>query len=63
MNKDPLVIVTRKLPDSIESRMAELFNVRLNPTDQALSQADLAEAVAAADILVPTVTEIGRAHV
>lgn len=57
MNKDPLVIVTRKLPDSIESRMAELFNVRLNPTDQPLSEKELAEAVAAADILVPTVTD------
>ncbi len=57
MNKDPLVIVTRKLPDSIESRMAELFNVRLNPTDHPLSEKELAEAVAAADILVPTVTD------
>jgi glyoxylate reductase len=57
MNKDPLVIVTRKLPDSIESRMAELFNVRLNPTDQPLSETDLKEAVSAADILVPTVTD------
>lgn len=57
MNKDPLVIVTRKLPDSIESRMAELFNVRLNPTDQPMSEAALAEAVSAADILVPTVTD------
>ncbi len=57
MNQDPLVIVTRKLPDSIESRMGELFNVRLNPTDQPLSKEALLDAVKVADILVPTVTD------
>ncbi|MEC8116380.1 MAG: D-glycerate dehydrogenase, partial [Pseudomonadota bacterium] len=29
----PLVIVTRKLPDAIETRMMELFDVRLNLDD------------------------------
>jgi len=53
----PLVIVTRKLPDVIETRMMELFDTRLNVTDDAMSQADLIEAVKIADVLVPTVTD------
>ena len=53
----PLVIVTRKLPDVIETRMMELFDTRLNVTDDAMSQQDLIEAVKIADVLVPTVTD------
>jgi glyoxylate reductase len=53
----PLVVVTRKLPDTVETRMMELFNAKLNNTDDPLSRAQLAEAVASADILVPTVTD------
>jgi glyoxylate reductase len=53
----PLVVVTRKLPDVIETRMMELFNVRLNLDDHPLSQAELIEAVKVADVLVPTVTD------
>src|SRR5690242_2650156 len=41
----PYVVVTRKLPDSIETRMMELFQVKLNLGDQPLSQAALIEAV------------------
>ena len=53
----PLVVVTRKLPDVIETRMMELFDVRLNVDDHPMSQAELIEAVKAADVLVPTVTD------
>jgi len=53
----PLVIVTRKLPDAIETRMMELFDVRLNLEDTPMSQAQLVEAVKQADVLVPTVTD------
>ena len=53
----PLVIVTRKLPDVIEARMAELFDVRLNTDDTPMSQAELMTAVKEADVLVPTVTD------
>jgi len=53
----PLVIVTRRLPDVIETRMMELFNSRLNLDDEPLSQAQLIEAVKVADVLVPTVTD------
>src|SRR5471032_190750 len=55
--KKPLVIVTRKLPDSVELRMRELFDARLNPDDKPLTQAQLAEAVKTAAVLVPTVTD------
>jgi len=53
----PLVIVTRKLPDVIEARMGELFEVRLNADDGPMSAAELADAVRQADVLVPTVTD------
>jgi glyoxylate reductase len=55
--KKPLVVVTRKLPDSVETRMRELFDTRLNLDDKPMSQAALAEAVKTADVLVPTVTD------
>ena len=51
------VIVTRKLPDSVETRMRELFDARLNVDDRPLSQSELIQAVKAADVLVPTVTD------
>ena len=55
--KKPLVVVTRRLPDSIEMRMRELFDARLNLDDRPMSSADLVEAVKIADVLVPTVTD------
>ena len=56
-SKRPFVIVTRKLPDPIETRMMELFACRLNLDDTSLSKADLIAAVERADVLVPTVTD------
>ncbi len=55
--KKPLVIVTRKLPDAIETRMRELFDARLNLDDRPMTAAELAEAVRTADVLVPTITD------
>ena len=57
MPKKPVVVVTRKLPDPIETRMMELFDARLNLSDEPMSHAELVEAVKVADILVPTVTD------
>jgi glyoxylate reductase len=51
------VVVTRRLPDEVEARMRELFDVRLNASDTPMSRADLAEAMAHADVLVPTLTD------
>lgn len=56
-NKKPLVVVTRKLPDIVETRMRELFDTRLNVDDKPMSPAELAEAMRTADVLVPTVTD------
>jgi glyoxylate reductase len=53
----PVVFVTRKLPDPIETRMMELFDVRLNLSDTPMGQAQLIEAVKTCDVLVPTVTD------
>jgi glyoxylate reductase len=57
VRKKPLVVVTRKLPEVIETRMMELFDTRLNDSDTPLPKAALIEAVKAAEILVPTVTD------
>ena len=56
-SKRPFVIVTRKLPDPIETRMMELFNCSLNLDDKPLGKPELLAAVAQADVLVPTVTD------
>ncbi len=60
--KRPLVVVTRKLPDSVETRMRELFDARINLDDKPLSPAALVEAVKSADVLVPTVTDRIDSH-
>src|SRR3569623_1724453 len=57
VKKKPLVVVTRKLPDSIETRMRELFDARINLEDTPMSAEQIAEAARTADILVPTVTD------
>ena len=53
----PLVIVTRKLPDVVETRLRELFDARLNLEDKPFSREALTEAVKTANVLVPTVTD------
>jgi glyoxylate reductase len=57
VKKKPLVVVTRKLPDSIETRMRELFDARINLDDAPMSSEQIAEAARTADVLVPTVTD------
>ncbi len=56
-SKKPLVVVTRRLPDVVETRMRELFNAKLNIEDKAFTKAQLVEAVQTAEVLVPTVTD------
>ncbi|GGF81642.1 D-glycerate dehydrogenase [Azorhizobium oxalatiphilum] len=55
--RKPLVVVTRKLPDTVETRMRELFDAQLNHDDIPMDQAALVEAVKRADVLVPTLTD------
>jgi glyoxylate reductase len=56
-HKKPVVVVSRKLPDVIETRMMELFDTRLNADDHPMTKAELIEVVKTADVLVPTVTD------
>jgi glyoxylate reductase len=55
--KKPLVIVTRKLPDAVETRMMELFESRLSADDHPMPREELLAAAQQADVLVPTVTD------
>ena len=57
VRRKPLVVVTRKLPEVIETRMMELFDTRLNDSDTPLTKAGLVDALKTAEILVPTVTD------
>lgn len=60
--KKPLVVVTRRLPEGVETRMRELFDARLNLTDAPMSEAEIVEAMKEADVLVPTITDVINAH-
>ncbi|MCO6387600.1 D-glycerate dehydrogenase [Aliihoeflea sp. 40Bstr573] len=55
--KKPMVVITRKLPDQVETRMRELFDARLNVDDRPMTQPELVAAMREADVLVPTVTD------
>lgn len=51
------VVVTRRLPDPVETRMKELFDVTLRDPDTKMSREELADAMRRADVLVPCVTD------
>ncbi len=55
--KRPSVIISRRLPDVIETRMMELFDCRLNEDDTPMSHGGLVQAMQEAEVLVPTVTD------
>ncbi|MGH1445374.1 MAG: 2-hydroxyacid dehydrogenase [Cognatishimia sp.] len=51
------VVVTRRLPEAVEARLSELFDVSLRPDDLPIPQEDLVNAVATADVLVTTLND------
>ncbi len=51
------VVVTRRLPEVVETRMKELFDVELRDPDTPMSRQELVDALRRADVLVPTVTD------
>lgn len=53
----PTVVVTRKLPASVESAIASRYDARLNVNDVAMTSAQLKEAMKYADALLCTVTD------
>ena len=57
LERTPRVFVTRHLMPSVEDRMRELFDVRLNQSDTPLTRAQLIAAMQDCDVLVPTVTD------
>ncbi|KQY89939.1 D-glycerate dehydrogenase [Brevundimonas sp. Root1423] len=52
------VVLTRRLPDAVETRARELFDAELNLTDRPMERAALEAAVQRADVLVPTITDV-----
>ena len=61
--KKPVVFLTRRLPESTETRMRELFDARLREEDTPLAHEELCAAAETADVLVPTVTDRINAEV
>ncbi len=57
LKKKPKVVLTRKLPDSIETRMRELFDTEINSTDEMFTEQKLLHAMKNSDVLVPTVND------
>lgn len=55
--KKPHIVVTRRLPDVVETRMRELFDAQLNIDDKPMTREELIAAMGKADVLVPTVTD------
>lgn len=51
------VVVTRRLPEAVETRLSELFDVTLRDDDTPMNRSDLVAAMKSADVLVPTVTD------
>ncbi len=59
MASHPLkVIITRRLPEPVETRMRELFDVELSDTSEKMDAKTLGEAIKRADILVPTLGDV-----
>jgi len=55
--RKPKIVVTRRLPEPVETRMRELFDVELNGEDKPMTAEELSEAASRVDVLVPTVTD------
>jgi glyoxylate reductase len=55
--KKPRVCVTRRLPEVIEKRLGDLYEVIFNPSDIPMTSVQLREAMQVCDVLVPTVTD------
>ncbi|MFN3955018.1 MAG: 2-hydroxyacid dehydrogenase [Pararhodobacter sp.] len=52
------VVVTRRLPEAVETRLKELFDVDLRDEDVPMSRDELVAAMVRADVLVPTLSDL-----
>jgi lactate dehydrogenase-like 2-hydroxyacid dehydrogenase len=57
MTKKPVVLVTRKLPDSVEQRLAEHFETILNPDDRLYTRDEIIRLAGKVDAILPCHTE------
>jgi len=57
MNTKPVVLVTRKLTDSVEEKLGEHFETILNPDDKLYSTAELLQLAEQVDAILPCHTE------
>ncbi|MGE0776376.1 MAG: NAD(P)-dependent oxidoreductase, partial [Sphingomonadaceae bacterium] len=53
----PAILLTRRWPKQVEDKLAQLYEVTLNPDDQPLDKAALVEAMQRFDALCPTVSD------
>lgn len=53
----PKVLVTRRWPEAVERKMAEVFDLDLNRADRPLSATELRDALGTYDAVLPTVTD------
>ena len=51
------VVVTRRLPEAVETRMSELFETTLRDNDTPMEREELVDAMRRADVLVPCITD------
>ncbi len=51
------VVVTRRLPETVERRLTELFDTTLREDDTPMTREELVAALPRADVLVPTITD------
>jgi glyoxylate reductase len=51
------VVVTRRLPSAVETRLKELFNVTLRDDDTPMTREELVNAVQLADVIIPCITD------
>ena len=58
----PIVVVTRKLPASIEAEVSAHYDAQLNRTDVALSADQLTAVMRQADVVISTLTDMIRAE-
>ncbi len=56
-SKSVSVVVTRRLPEPVETRLADLFDARLRNDDTPMSRSDLIAAMKSADVLVPSLSD------
>ncbi|WP_287977565.1 D-glycerate dehydrogenase [Sphingomonas sp.] len=57
MGMPPRLLVTRRLPEAVERRLAASYRVTLNPDDRALGRDELARALVEQDAVLVTITD------